>query len=1095
MANVPYPLEQVEDTILRGLKDFQLATVEHIDSLYRKGQKRVLVSDEVGLGKTLIAKGMIAKVGRLQHEEGDTLFKVVYICSNAAIAGQNLNKLHINKSLDSKAATPTHAARLSMQHLAIFQQEQEALEKKQYIQLIPLTPDTSFNITSGTGTVHERALIFSILRQLSELQGHLPALEELLTDWAAVSWARCAQEYRELVKSCNTASKGNYLRYMHKQIAARIGNPSDASSLLAHLVTHCELIAQKRANAAEGRSLIGKLRVMFARISLDRLEPDFVIMDEFQRFKHLLHPDIETEAGMLANKFFSTNGARILLLSATPYKLYSTLEEIEENKQEDEHYKEFLEVMDFLQGDAGKKATFNNIWSNYSLALRSFSKGDRTIVEVKKNAENAMFETMCRTERISAHTGSDIIDTSAVSDVVPSVADIQTYLQMQELLEEIDCGRRVPVDYVKSCPYLLSFMQGYQVKEHIQKRLKNNPRLTAKANKSALWLKQTDVEKFKVLPPNNARLACVQAEAFEQQAENLLWMPPSCPYYPLTGAFSGKQQFSKMLIFSSWQMVPRMLATMLSYEAERKNISKIAKKYRKTKQEARYFTSEGKGKRYPLAKLNFSVSQNDPRGMVLFCLLYPSKSLADCFSPLDTLNSGLGLEALEKKVGQAIRKLLSPLAVFQGTSARPDARWYYLAPLLMDGQEYARAWLANGAELTRQTETDDDNLEGKNKDGLKGFMRHVEELQRLLKQAFNDENAPLLLGAQPADLIAVLTNMAIASPAVCLYRTYQSVCPGTDVGVMASQVAAVLRNCLNTPEATAVIEANFGKAEEAHWKNVLTYCVQGNLQAVFDEYAHILIEFNGLFGTQDILTSLHTLIIESMHAHTASYVIDTFNALENRIKGGQSRRFNIRSHFAVSFTKSEGRGRGESDRKEAVRKSFNSPFRPFVLATTSIGQEGLDFHYYCRKIVHWNLPSNPIDLEQREGRISRYKCLAIRQNIAQRYGRIFFKKDPWSEMFTEADRRERCEGESELIPYWGLSARDDMIKIERIVPRYAFSRDISSYERLIKILSLYRLTLGQARQEELLEFLLASCDDAEQLKYLFINISPFYRRA
>ena len=55
-------------------------------------------------------------------------------------------------------------------------------------------------------------------------------------------------------------------------------------------------------------------------------------------------------------------------------------------------------------------------------------------------------------------------------------------------------------------------------------------------------------------------------------------------------------------------------------------------------------------------------------------------------------------------------------------------------------------------------------------------------------------------------------------------------------------------------------------------------------------------------------------------------------------------------------------------RKENIRNAFNSPMRPFVLATTSIGQEGLDFHNYCRVIMHWNLPSNPIDLEQREGR-------------------------------------------------------------------------------------------------------------------------------
>ena len=66
-----------------------------------------------------------------------------------------------------------------------------------------------------------------------------------------------------------------------------------------------------------------------------------------------------------------------------------------------------------------------------------------------------------------------------------------------------------------------------------------------------------------------------------------------------------------------------------------------------------------------------------------------------------------------------------------------------------------------------------------------------------------------------------------------------------------------------------------------------------------------------------------------------------------------------------------------------------------MLATTSIGQEGLDFHAYCRKVVHWNLPSNPIDLEQREGRVNRYKCLAVRQNIAQQYGGEF----DWERMF------------------------------------------------------------------------------------------------
>ena len=97
-------------------------------------------------------------------------------------------------------------------------------------------------------------------------------------------------------------------------------------------------------------------------------------------------------------------------------------------------------------------------------------------------------------------------------------------------------------------------------------------------------------------------------------------------------------------------------------------------------------------------------------------------------------------------------------------------------------------------------------------------------------------------------------------------------------------------------------------------------------------------------------------------------------------------------------------------------------------------------------------------------------------------------------MFEEAARVEKTGNASDLIPYWSLKESDDMVKIERMVPMYPFSRDINSYERLIKILSLYRLTLGQARQEELLEYLLENNTDTEKLENLFINLSPYYRQ-
>lgn len=79
-VNVINQIEKIENTVISGLKDFQKATVTRIDQLYRAGQMRVLVSDEVGLRKTLIARGTIAKLAKLKKEVGDNLVKVVYIC-------------------------------------------------------------------------------------------------------------------------------------------------------------------------------------------------------------------------------------------------------------------------------------------------------------------------------------------------------------------------------------------------------------------------------------------------------------------------------------------------------------------------------------------------------------------------------------------------------------------------------------------------------------------------------------------------------------------------------------------------------------------------------------------------------------------------------------------------------------------------------------------------------------------------------------------------------------------------------------------------------------------------------------------------------
>lgn len=1085
MIDIRQDIDSIDAEIMSGLKDFQQATVRYIDALYRGGQKRILVSDEVGLGKTLIAKGMVAKLAKLRLEEGDHLFKVIYICSNAAIAGQNLNKLRITRDLKVES---TGSSRLSMQHLNIFRQDHDPELLKNYIQLIPLTPETSFRMTSGTGSVEERALMYAILKRLPDMQPHLKALEIAMIDYAHTAWHGWARKwYDDQVLACNESTSSKYLSHMLAETARRMTDSATGESLLAMLIHHCQQIADNGYKLIKGTEIIGRLRVMFAQISIDLLQPDFVIMDEFQRFKYLIDSSEDTETGMLARRFFSGGEVRMLLLSATPYKMYSTLEEIDESSV-DEHYSEFFKVMEFLSSGEGEKLEFNEVWRNYSVQLRTYTQGDVTIIEAKNAAEDALFSMICRTERISAQECADMIDDSAAKHFLkPSDTDIKSYLEMQKLLDSVGAGYKVPVDYVKSSPYLLSFMREYQLKRHVEKYFKTHPGKLNEANRKLLWVQRSQIENFQKIDPANARLQYVQELAFEMHAEKLLWVPPSRPYYEMSGAFKGVEAFSKTLVFSSWEMVPRMLATMISYESERKNAQVLAKRSRQDAREARYFTSESGGKRYPAARLNFSISLGDPKGMPLFCLLYPSKSLAECFDPIDVLNRKMNFRELEREIKGKIQTLLSGLGRGEGTSRREDDRWYYLAPMLMDGAQYVSEWLGGGVALAdyADLESGDDNKTTRRKQG--GFLTHLETLAGFL------HNPNLTLGKKPNDLLDVLTNMALASPAVCIMRSYQNI-GGAGYRIdMPSQLAKVFINRMNTPESTAVIEVCSGKSgDDAHWKNLLAYCKDGNLQAVFDEYAHILVESNGLASTENRIAPLHNLIMGSMNVHTASYGIDTFNSLKSRIDERKTRPLNIRSHFAVAFTKSEGGVSKGIDRKESVRNSFNSPFRPFVLATTFIGQEGLDFHYYCRKIVHWNLPSNPIDIEQREGRINRYKCLAIRQNVANRYGDISFDDSVWYDMFSAASEKEKAESGSELVPYWGLAPSEDMVRIERIVPMYPFSRDISAYERLIKILSLYRLTLGQARQEELLEHLFAAHRD-DDLSELFINLSPFYK--
>jgi hypothetical protein len=379
------------------------------------------------------------------------------------------------------------------------------------------------------------------------------------------------------------------------------------------------------------------------------------------------------------------------------------------------------------------------------------------------------------------------------------------------------------------------------------------------------------------------------------------------------------------------------------------------------------------------------------------------------------------------------------------------------------------------------------------------YTEHVEAFTRIFQE-------PEHLGAQPEDLVEVLAHMALRSPAIvalrAMLRVTQPHSPDQWPAFLAAaaRIGLSFRTLFNQPDAISLLQSRY--PEGAYWEKALRYSLDGNLQAVMDEYIHVLHESLGLVGHDPAETA--TKLCEdiqralSLRAPTLRFDEVVWDS-SGRPTTEQHR---IRCRYALRFGDESSYDYEGRTRDVDVRIAFNSPFRPFVLATTSIGQEGLDFHQYCHRVVHWNLPSNPVDLEQREGRVHRYKGHVIRRNLALNYGLQAIEPqdlpaDPWDQLFLRAIK-DRPPTASDLVPFWVYEPGDDVaggaaFKIERQVPVLPLSREIGRIEQLKRSLVAYRSVIGQPRQQELLEFLSARLGEQELQELadsVAIDLSP-----
>ena len=283
--------------------------------------------------------------------------------------------------------------------------------------------------------------------------------------------------------------------------------------------------------------------------------------------------------------------------------------------------------------------------------------------------------------------------------------------------------------------------------------------------------------------------------------------------------------------------------------------------------------------------------------------------------------------------------------------------------------------------------------------------------------------------------------------------------------------------------------------ELPYWRQLLRYAAQGGLGAVLEEYSHVLFEWLGVTRQppRDAAAEVAAAMVEALTLRAANPAVDDVVAMGDGVTFSINS-LKMRTRFAARLGEEVPEPGDERTRLDQVRKGFNSPFWPFVLATTSVGQEGLDFHLYCHAVAHWNLPSNPVDLEQREGRIHRFKGHAVRKNVARQNADaacVPLGDDPWKAMF-EAARSGRPSGSNDLRPYW-IYPLEGGARIERHVPMLPLSREVEHYTQLRRSVALYRMVFGQPRQEDLLEFLLAHLPQAEAERYaatLRLDLSP-----
>ena len=185
-----------------------------------------------------------------------------------------------------------------------------------------------------------------------------------------------------------------------------------------------------------------------------------------------------------------------------------------------------------------------------------------------------------------------------------------------------------------------------------------------------------------------------------------------------------------------------------------------------------------------------------------------------------------------------IKGLIEKLGIVQEPTTSTDDRWYWLAPMLLDYAEFpaaAQEWWdrAELAQTWAGSEAGDED---------DGWSSHVEQAKQTLDSIRSGKDH---LGTPPDDLLNVLALAASAAPATAAMRAYARASrtdPATCLPLrdIAARSGRAFLTLFNHAEVIEAVRTEF--RGEPYWERVLEYAHAGGLQAVLDEYTHLLRE-------------------------------------------------------------------------------------------------------------------------------------------------------------------------------------------------------------------------------------------------------------